>query len=502
MTQQHVDINNIQTKLLIDNKWVDCVSGKTFPVFNPTTGEKIIEVQQSGKEDVDKAVKAARKAFLTWKKTEGRARGILLNKLADLIEKHSEELAALESINTGKPMKSSVLIADLPMTIDCYRYYAGWADKLTSEVVPVEGNNFAFTLKEPVGVCAQIIPWNWPMMMQALKFGPALAAGCTVVLKPSEFTPLTALRIGELIIEAGFPPGVVNIIPGYGYEIGEYLGKHPDVDKLAFTGSTSVGKILQSAATNSNLKRVSLELGGKAPQIIFEDADLDLAVKNAFLGVFFNTGQNCAAATRVFVHESVYDSFLEKVVEGVKKIKIGDPFDDATELGPHTTKNQFDKTMSYIKIGKEEGAKLLIGGNQWGDKGWFVEPTVFADATDDMKIATDEIFGPVMIVLKFKDVKEVIDRANNTMYGLTAGIQTRDVTKALAVASNLQAGTIWINNYMKSSPSLPFGGFKESGIGRELGSVGLNNYLEIKSVSLSIENYKDIYRGTAALTSE
>jgi aldehyde dehydrogenase (NAD+) len=502
MAQGKIDLSKIQTKLLINNKWVDSVSGKTLPVYNPTTGEKIIDVQKAGKEDVDKAVEAARKAFLTWKNTDGRTRGILLHKLADLIEKHCSELASLETLNSGKPLKSMVMVSDMPMTISCYRYYAGWADKLNGEIVPVEGNNFAFTLKEPVGVCAQIIPWNWPIMMQALKLGPALAAGCTVILKPSEFTPLTALRVGELVIEAGFPPGVVNIIPGYGYEIGEYLAKHPQIDKLAFTGSTTVGKLLQHAATDSNLKRVSLELGGKGAHIIFEDADMELAIKNVFRGVFANTGQNCAAASRVYVHESIYDTFIEKVIEGVKKIKVGDPFSDDTELGPHTTENQFNKTISYIKQGKEEGAKLLIGGNRWGDKGWYVEPTVFADATDKMKIATDEIFGPVMILLKFKDVKEVIDRTNNTIFGLTAGIQTRDVTKALAVASNIQAGTIWINNYLDTSVGLPFGGFKQSGIGRELGGYGLENYLEIKSVCLSMEGFKDVYKGNPVLTSE
>jgi aldehyde dehydrogenase (NAD+) len=496
-----VDLSKIQTKMLINNKWVDSGSGKTMPVYNPSTGEKLIEVQHAGKEDVDKAVDAARKAFKTWSKTDGRTRGILLNKLADLIEQHSDELARLETLNTGKPLKTHVMVADMPMTIASYRYYAGWADKLMSETIPVEGNNFAFTLKEPVGVCAQIIPWNWPMMMQAWKFGPALAAGCTVVLKPSQFTPLTALRIGELVVEAGFPPGVVNIITGYGSEIGDYLAKHPNIDKVAFTGSTSVGKALQLAATESNLKRVSLELGGKGPNIVFEDADMDLAVKNAVNGLFFNMGQNCSAGSRVFVQESIYDTFLQKLVESLKKTKVGDPFAEDTEQGPQATKKQFDKTMSYIKKGKEEGARLLIGGKQWGDKGWFVEPTVFADATDEMKITEEEIFGPVMVVLKFKDIEEVVRRANKTIYGLTAGIQTRDTTKALAVASNIQAGTVWINTYNTFDPSLPFGGYKQSGIGRELGPYGLGNYLEVKSVCLSMESYKDIYKGTAA-TSE
>jgi len=496
-----VDLSKLQTKILINNKWVE--SGKTYPVYNPATGEKIADVQLASHEDVDKAVEAARNAFKTWSKTDGGARGILLNKLADLIEQNSEELARLESLNTGKPLKTHVMVADMKQTIDAYRYYAGWADKITGETLPVEGNYFGFTRKEPVGVCGQIIPWNWPMMMQAWKFGPALAAGCTVVLKPSQFTPLTALRIGELAIEAGFPPGVINILPGYGSDTGDYIARHPLIDKVAFTGSTDVGKTIEKAASESNLKRVSLELGGKGPHIIFEDSELDLAVKNAVFGLFFNMGQNCSAGSRIFVQESIYDTFLERVVDQVKKIKIGDPFDDDTQHGPQTTKKQFDKIMHYIKLGREEGARLLTGGKQWGNKGWYIEPTVFADATDDMKITTDEIFGPVMVILKFRDTKEVIERANKTIYGLTAGIQSKDTSKAIAVASNIKAGTIWINTFNKFDATLPFGGFKQSGVGRELGPYGLNNYIEIKSVCLSLESYKDIYKGTpSALTSE
>jgi aldehyde dehydrogenase (NAD+) len=327
--------------------------------------------------------------------------------------------------------------------VACYRYFAGWADKISGKVLPLgDPNTFAFSRLEPVGVCGQVIPWNWPMLMQAWKFGPALAAGCTVVLKPSQFTPLTALKIGELAIKAGFPPGVINILPGYGNEIGDYIARHPKIDKIAFTGSTDVGKTIEIAAAESNLKRVSLELGGKGPNIIFADCDLDLAVKNAVHGLFFNMGQNCSAGSRVFVEEGIYDQFLEKCVDMVKKRKTGDPMNEDTEHGPQTTQKQFDKIMEYIQKGKEEGAKLLTGGKRWGDKGLFIEPTIFADVNDKMKIVTDEIFGPVMVVLKFKDANEVIHRANQTIYGLTGGVQCRDLTKALAVAYRIKAGTV------------------------------------------------------------
>jgi aldehyde dehydrogenase (NAD+) len=487
-----VDLSKIQTRILINNEWVNSTSGKTYPVYNPATDEKLADVQIAGKEDIDKAVNAARKAFVTWSLTSGRERSILINRLADLIEQNMEELAVLESLNTGKPIKTHVMVGDMPQTIAAYRYYAGWADKIMGKTIPIDGNHLAYTKKEPVGVCGQIIPWNWPLMMQAWKFGPALAAGCTVVLKPSQFTPLTALRVGELAIQAGFPPGVINICPGYGSEIGDYIARHPLIDKVAFTGSTDVGKIIQKAATESNLKRVSLELGGKGPHIIFADADLDLAVKNAVHGLFFNMGQNCSAGSRIYVEEPIYDQFLQKAVQVVKSRKIGDPLKDDTEHGPQTTKKQFDKIMEYIKKGQEEGAKLLTGGKRWGDKGLFIEPTIFADVEDNMKIATDEIFGPVMVILKFTDAAEVIKRANNSIYGLTAGVQSKDVGKAMAVAGKIQAGTVWINTYNKFDAALPFGGYKESGVGRELGPYGLLNYIEVKSVCVSLEPVKDI----------
>jgi aldehyde dehydrogenase (NAD+) len=482
----NLDPKKFQTKLLINNEWVNSTSGKTYPVINPATGEKIVDIQLSGPEDVEKAVRAARKAFETWGKSNPRDRARLLNRLADLIEQNKDELGRLETLNTGKPLKTHTMKADVPQTISTYRYYAGWADKLEGKTIPVEGNYFAYTRYDPVGVCGQIIPWNWPLMMQAWKFGPALAAGCTVVLKPSQFTPLTALRIGELIIEAGFPPGVVNILPGEGAEIGNVIARHMNVDKVAFTGSTDVGKMIEKAAAESNLKRVSLELGGNGPNIIFADADFEQAVQTAIHGVFFNMGQNCSAVARVYVEEPIYDAFIQRATELVQKRKVGDPFADDTEQGPATTQKQFDKIMKYIKAGQDEGARLVTGGKRIGNKGFFIEPTIFADVKDDMKIAKEEIFGPVMVMLKFKDINDVIDRANNSIYGLTAGVSSKDITKALSVAHNVKSGTVWVNTWNQFDTAVPFGGYRQSGIGRELGPYGLMNYLEVHSVYISL----------------
>jgi aldehyde dehydrogenase (NAD+) len=441
-------------------------------------------------QDIDRAVAAARKAFETWGKSSPRERGRLLNRLADLIEQNKEELAKLETLNSGKPYKTHTSVTDVPLTIACYRYYAGWADKLEGKTIPFDGNYFAFTRMEPVGVVGQIIPWNWPLMMQAFKFGPALAAGCTVILKPSQHTPLTALRIGELIIEAGFPPGVVNILNGAGSLTGDIIAKHNGIDKVAFTGSTDIGKSISKSAAESNLKKVTLELGGKGPHIIFADSDVEEAAKTAIHGLFFNMGQNCSAGSRIYVEEPLHDAFVQKVVELLKKRKVGDPFDDDTLQGPHTTKKQFDKTMEYIKIGQNEGAKLMCGGKRIGDKGFFIEPTVFTDAKDDSRIVKEEIFGPVMVILKFREINEVIDRANDSIYGLTGGVFSKDVTKALAVANNIKAGTVWINSWNAFDVGMPFGGYKQSGVGRELGYNALLNYLEVKSVCVSLENMK------------
>jgi aldehyde dehydrogenase (NAD+) len=474
-------------KLLINNRWVDSESGKTFPTINPATGEEICQVAEADSADVDKAVKAARAAFNRgpWRRISASERGQLLHRLADLIEKNAAELARLESLDNGKPV-AVAQAADLPLTIACYRYYAGWADKVQGKTIPIAGDYFCYTRHEPVGVVGQIIPWNFPLLMQAWKLGPALATGNTVILKPAEQTPLTALRVGELLLEAGFPEGVVNILPGYGPTAGAAIANHMDVDKVAFTGSTEVGHLVMEAAARSNLKRVSLELGGKSPNIVFADADLDQAVEGAHFALFFNQGQCCCAGSRLYVEESCYEEFVEKSVSRAKKRVVGDPFDDRTEQGPQVDDVQFDKVMSYIEAGKREGASLLCGGNRVGNRGYFIEPTVFTDVKDDMKIGQEEIFGPVMSILKFKNIDEVVERANTTMYGLAAAVWTRDIGKAHAIANSVRAGTVWVNCYDVFDAAAPFGGFKQSGIGRELGEYGLQQYTEVKTVTVKL----------------
>jgi aldehyde dehydrogenase (NAD+) len=475
------------TKLLIGNKWVDSVSGKTFPTINPATGEVIAQVAEADAADVDKAVGAARTAFDkgAWRKLTASQRGMLLYRLADLIEKNIEELAQLESLDNGKPYQVA-LAADLPLTIACYRYYAGWADKIQGKTIPVQGRYFCYTKHEPVGVVAQIIPWNFPLLMQAWKLGPALSCGCTVVMKPAEQTPLSALRVAELALEAGFPEGVLNMLPGYGPTAGAALARHMDVDKVAFTGSTEVGHLIMRAAADSNLKRVTLELGGKSPNIIFADAEMDKAVEGSHQALFFNQGQCCCAGSRTFVEEKCYDEFVSKSVERAKKRTVGNPFDKNTEQGPQVDQEQFNKVMGYIDAGKKENAKLMTGGNRVGEKGYFIEPTVFADVQDNMKIAQEEIFGPVMSILKFKDLNEVVDRANKSLYGLAAAVWTKDITKAHAIADGVRAGTVWVNCYDVFDAAAPFGGFKQSGIGRELGEYGLANYTEVKTVTVKL----------------
>jgi len=476
-----------QTKMLIDGKWVDSASGKTFDTLNPATGEVIAKVAEGDKADVDKAVKAARRAFDKgpWRKMNARERGRILYKLADLIEQNKEELAKLEALDNGKPF-SVAMAADLPLVIDCYRYYAGWADKIEGKTIPINGPYFCYTRHEPVGVVGQVIPWNFPLLMQAWKLGPALAAGCTVVLKPAEQTPLSALRVGELLIEAGLPEGVVNIIPGYGETAGAAVAEHMDVDKIAFTGSTEVGKLIMQAAARSNLKRVTLELGGKSPNIVFADSDLDQAVEGSHFALFFNQGQCCCAGSRLFVEQKVHDQFVEKIVKKVKKTKVGDPFDESTTQGPQVSEEQFNRVMGYIESGKECGAKMLTGGGRVGKLGYFIEPTVFTGVKDEHKIAQEEIFGPVMSIIPFKDIDEVIERGNRSMYGLAAAVWTRDISKAHRLAAEMKAGTVWINCYDVFDAAAPFGGFKMSGIGRELGEYALRNYTEIKTVTVAM----------------
>ena len=473
-------------KMLINGKWVDSASGKTFPTYNPATGEVLSHVAEGDREDIDRAVKAARAAFENgpWAKISPSERGRMMWRLADLIEKHTEEFAQLESLDNGKPLKIA-RIADLPLAVDHFRYYAGWATKIEGNTIPMglarQGSYHAYTVREPVGVVGQIIPWNFPLLMAAWKLGPALATGCCVVLKPAEQTPLTALRLGELIQEAGFPDGVVNIVPGYGETAGAALAAHMDVDKIAFTGSTEVGKLIVHAATG-NLKKVSLELGGKSPNIVMDDADLETAIPGASMAIFFNQGQCCCAGSRLFVEKKIFDKVVDGISQAASKIRVRPGLDPESDLGPLVSEEQLNRVCGYLESGIKEGAKATTGGSREGDKGYFVKPTVLVNTNDNMKVVKEEIFGPVVTATPFSDMNEIINRANDTVYGLAAGVWTRDVKKAHAIASKLKAGTVWINCYNVFDAALPFGGYKQSGWGREMGHEVLKNYTEVKSV--------------------
>ncbi len=474
-------------KLFINGEWCDARSGKTFEVFNPATETVLATCAEGDKADIDLAARSARRAFESgaWPKMSARERGRILNRVAALLEKHKTEFAELETLNNGKPIYET-MNADLPLAIETFEYYAGLADKIHGDTIPVNGNFFNYTLREPAGVVGQIIPWNFPLLMAAWKLGPAIATGCTVVLKPAEQTPLSALRLAELFQEAGLPPGVLNVVPGFGPTAGAALATHPEVDKVAFTGSTEVGKEVMRLASLS-LKRVSLELGGKAPNIVFADADLDAAVQGAMRGIFFNQGEVCCAGSRLFIEESAHDEFLAKLKTNAEKIVVGDPMDPKTRMGAQVSSEQFHKILGYIEKGKAEGAKVVTGGMKAREKGYFLKPTVFEGVTNDMTIAREEIFGPVVSAISFKSHEDLVRQANDTMFGLSAGIWTRDIGKAHRLAKQVKAGTVWVNCFNCFDAASPFGGFKQSGFGRELGKYAIELYTQVKSVWISLD---------------
>ncbi len=477
-------------RMLVDGKFVTAASGKTFPVYNPATGEVVAQVPEAEAADVDLAVQAARRAFDggAWPHMTPSERGRLLWKLADLVEANLEEIAEIESLDNGKPL-SVARAADLPLTVDMFRYMAGWATKISGRTLSLSMPRefHSYTLREPVGVVAQIIPWNFPLLMAAWKLAPALAAGCTIILKVAEQTPMSALRLAELIQEAGFPPGVVNVLTGYGEGAGAPLAAHPLVDKIAFTGSTEVGKLIVHAATG-NLKKVSLELGGKSPAIIFPDADLEVAIAGAASAIFFNQGQCCCAGSRLYAHQDVFDRVLEGVSDIASKIQVGSGLDPATQMGPLVSEEQFSRVTGYIRAGVEEGATVATGGKPHGERGYFVQPTVLTGTKPEMKVVREEIFGPVVCAESFSDAD--LDRlaleANDTIYGLAASVWTRDLSMAHKMAKRIRSGTVWVNCHNVFDASLPFGGYKQSGWGREMGEEVLNNYTETKAVTIAL----------------
>ncbi|MBI1319282.1 MAG: aldehyde dehydrogenase family protein [Candidatus Hydrogenedens sp.] len=492
LSQRTLQFLSSPRQQLIGGKWVDSASGQTFGVVDPATGEEVVQVARGNAADIDAAVAAARKAFESgpWHSMTPSERGKLIWKLGDLIESHARELAELETLDNGKPF-AIAQAADVALAADQFRYYAGWATKLLGDSIPISvvyapGTEWqAYSRREPIGVVGQIIPWNFPLLMAAWKLAPALTCGCTVVLKPAEQTPLSALYLGQLICEAGFPDGVVNIVNGFGEETGAPLASHPGVDKVAFTGSTEVGKLIVQAAAG-NLKKVTLELGGKSPNVVFSDADLASAVPGAASAIFFNHGQCCAAGSRLFIEHSIFDDVVNGVAGAAKQIKVGSGFQADTQMGPLVSQEQFDRVTAFMEAGLAAGAEALAGGGRVGTRGYFVEPTVFVNTNHEMKIVREEIFGPVVTAMPFKDIDEIAAVANNTNYGLASGIWTKDISKAHKLAKRLRAGTVWINCYNIFDAALPFGGYKESGWGREMGHEALNNYLETKAVCIQL----------------
>lgn len=477
---------SVNPGLFINNQFVPSEHSKTFETVDPSDGKEIAQVHEASATDVDKAVAAAEAAFRgEWGTFDGMKRGLLLQKLADLIGKNTETLARLESLDNGKPFAVANTF-DVPQLGLTFHYYAGWASKRHGKTIETDKDTFAYTRHEPVGVCGCIIPWNFPLLMAAWKLAPLLACGNTAVIKSSEKTPLSLLKLCELIREAGFPEGTVNVVSGYGPVTGGAISSHMRVRKVAFTGSAATGRRIMAAASASNLKKVSLELGGKSPNIIFDDCDLDRALAVSLPGLLFNAGQVCCAGTRIFVQEGIYDEFVKRFVELAQKQTLGNQFDENTMQGPQVDKIQFDKILAMIKAGKAGGATMATGGKRVGNTGYFIEPTVFTDVTDDMEIVKEEIFGPVGCVLQFKTEEEVIRRANDTEYGLAAGIFTKDLGRAVRVSNALEAGTVWVNTYSDLRPNLAFGGYKQSGNGRELGEYALDLYTEVKQVTMHI----------------
>ena len=470
--------------LLINNEWRPSSSGETMDVVNPATEEVIATVASADRSDVDAAVAAARAALDgPWGKMSARERGRLVSRLATRLMERADEVARLETLHNGKPISESRNI-EIPAAAECLEYYAGWADKVMGETIPVKGNYLTYTLREPIGVVAAIVPWNFPLLLAAWKVAPALACGNTVILKPASQTPLTALALGEIAVEVGLPPGVLNVVTGPGSVMGQALVEHPGIDKIAFTGDTSTGKsIMRSAA--ETLKKITLELGGKSPNIVLADADVDAALRGVSIGIFYGKGEVCAAGSRLLVDRAIKDEFIEKLAARTKKIVPGDPLDPKTRFGSVSSKKQLDTVLRYIDSGKAEGATLVAGGERADigtGKGYFVQPTVFADVTPGMTIAREEIFGPVLAAIEFADLDEAIQKANDSPYGLAAGVWTRDIKKAHYVARKLQAGTVWVNTYNVYDTAAPFGGYKQSGFGREMSAHALEHYTQIKSV--------------------